>query len=377
MQINPQLKMIINKVIIITIAYILISWFFLLYTEAVLTSIDSLSPSQENDFKLNLFASTIAGLVGGVVGGTMLVLINQRVFRRKSYGFALMITAACYLVIFLFVSVVVSISAILVEYEGLITLNELFYTALYRLLSIWTVVYFIQWGIITLLTLFFLQLTDKFGPGILSKFLLGKYHQPKEESRIFMFLDMYSSTAIAEKIGHKKYFNLLNDAFHDITNSVLKYGGEIYQYVGDEVVISWPLNERVSANRCLHCFSNIQAKLKEQAPHYIRRYGVTPHFKAGLHNGVVTVGEIGSIKKDLVYSGDVLNTTSRIQECCNQFEVSCLISQQTWDLIKDDNSFESIPLGEMELRGKQSTIKINTIKGLGNDYHSLLHSELS
>ena len=370
MQINPQLKMIINKVIIITIAYILISWFFLLYTQAVLTSIDSLGPSQENDFNLNLFASTVAGLIGGVVGGTMLVLINQKVFRRKSYGYALMITAACYLVIFLFVSIVVSISAVLVEFKGLITLNELFNTTLYRLLSIWTVVYFIQWGIITLLTLFFLQLTDKFGPGVLSKFLLGKYHQPKEESRIFMFLDMYSSTAIAEKIGHKKYFNLLNDAFHDIANSVLKFGGEIYQYVGDEVVISWPLNEHISKNQCLHCFSNIQAKLKEQAPRYIRRYGVNPRFKAGLHNVVVTVGEIGSIKKDLVYSGDVLNTASRIQECCNQFKVSCLISQQTWDLIKDDNSFESIPLGEMELRGKHASVQINTVKGIENDYQT-------
>jgi len=97
---------------------------------------------------------------------------------------------------------------------------------------------FILWGTITL---FLLQVNDKFGSGILLKFLAGNYHQPKKEERIFMFMDMRSSTTIAEKIGNEKYFNLLNDVFADITNTIINYEGEIYQYVGDEIVISWSI----------------------------------------------------------------------------------------------------------------------------------------
>ena len=80
-------------------------------------------------------------------------------------------------------------------------------------------VQFILWGIITLLTLFFLQMNDKFGPGILKKFLLGKYNRPKKEARIFMFLDMKYSTTIAEKIGNEKYFHLLSSLIFFINHS--------------------------------------------------------------------------------------------------------------------------------------------------------------
>ena len=88
------------------------------------------------------------------------------------------------------------------------------------------------------LIVLFLQISDKFGPRMLGRFLIGKYHQPREEQRIFMFMDMKSSTSIAEQIGNKQSFNLLNDLFNDITDAILASDGEIYQYVGDEVVIS-------------------------------------------------------------------------------------------------------------------------------------------
>ena len=234
--------------------------------------------------------------------------------------------------------------------------------AITSIVSIWTIIYFIQWGIIMLLTLFFLQVSDKFGPGILSKFLRGKYHQPREEARIFMFLDMKSSTSHAEQLGHEKYFNLLSDVFSDITGSILNNGGEIYQYVGDEIVVSWSLNKGISNANCLHCFDAIQKKLDELASTYMKKYGVSPEFKAGLHHGMVTAGEVGSIKRDIVFSGDVLNTTSRIQEQCNNYQVKCLISKQTLDLIKDQNTFEPIHLGNIKLRGKEELIELNTIK---------------
>ena len=76
--------------------------------------------------------------------------------------------------------------------------------------KLYPLVQFFLWGIVTLLTLFFLQMNDKFGPGILKKFLLGQYNRPQKEARIFMFLDMKASTTIAEKIGNEKYFNLLS-----------------------------------------------------------------------------------------------------------------------------------------------------------------------
>ena len=68
--------------------------------------------------------------------------------------------------------------------------------------------------------------------------MTGKFYKPREENRIFMFVDLKGSTTIAEKIGHKKYSLLLQDCFRDFS-IVAKYNAQIYQYVGDEVVVSW------------------------------------------------------------------------------------------------------------------------------------------
>jgi adenylate cyclase len=220
---------------------------------------------------------------------------------------------------------------------------------------------FILFGAITLFTLFLLQVNDKFGPGILLKFLAGNYHRPKKEERIFMFLDMRSSTAIAEKIGNEKYFNLLNDLFFDITDTILNNEGEIYQYVGDEIVISWSIKKGTRKANCLNCFTQIQEKLAELRPVYEEKYGVSPEFKAGLHYGIVMAGEVGAIKKDIIYSGDVLNTTARIQGQCNQYNVDILISKETFELISDTEDYKLIPLGSIELRGKKRKIDLNTI----------------
>jgi adenylate cyclase len=73
-------------------------------------------------------------------------------------------------------------------------------------------------------------------------------------------------------------------------------------------------------------------------------------------------GEIGIIKKDIVYSGDVLNTTARIQGQCNEHGVDFLISKNTFDLIQNADLYEMVPLGSIELRGKAQKIDLSTIK---------------
>ena len=51
--------------------------------------------------------------------------------------------------------------------------------------------------------IFFRQLDRILGPGVLLSYLLGRYHRPHREARIFMFLDLKSSTSLAEELGHE------------------------------------------------------------------------------------------------------------------------------------------------------------------------------
>jgi DNA-binding response OmpR family regulator len=180
-------------------------------------------------------------------------------------------------------------------------------------------------------------------------------HKPKEEVRIFMFLDMKSSTTIAEKLGHVKYYNLLNDFFYDVSEPILQSKGEIYQYVGDEIVVSWLLGDGLQNMNCIECFFKIVEAIKNFAEKYENHYGLVPEFKAGLHYGNVTTGEIGVEKRETVYTGDVLNTTSRIQELCNSYNEKLLISKTLLDHLSIHDKYKINKLGEITLRGRKNT----------------------
>jgi adenylate cyclase len=351
-----------NKVAVITVSYISINIFTFFFNYALINSPYSLGPSSLFNFRSYFLANILVGLIAGVLGGGILVFVNSQLFRRRSFKFAMLTTLTAYVLIFVLINVVTIFTIVLAEqgFSG-VSFDSIKTTSGF-ILNPTLITTFILWGTITLLTLFLLKVNDKFGPGILLKFLAGNYHQPKKEERIFMFMDMRSSTSIAEKIGNEKYFNLLNDLFSDITDTILNNEGEIYQYVGDEIVISWPMKKGIRKANCLNCFSQIQEKLVDLRPIYEKKYKVMPEFKAGLHYGPVMAGEVGVIKKDIIYSGDVLNTTARIQEQCNQYNVDILISKETFNIISDTGRYKLIPLGNIELRGKKRNIDLNTIK---------------
>ena len=208
----------------------------------------------------------------------------------------------------------------------------------------------------------FLFIRDKFGPITFVNFLKGKYLRPKREERIFMFMDLKSSTTIAERLGEERYFNFLNDTFSTATPGILSTQGEIYQYVGDEIVISWLTKKGVNRANCINCYYKMIALLKDKSDYFDETYGTQPLFKAGLHFGHVITGEMGIVKREIVYSGDVLNTASRIQSLCNEMNTDLLVSNdliQRIDLRELHKKIKSI--GEIVLRGKQEKIELVTL----------------
>ena len=221
---------------------------------------------------------------------------------------------------------------------------------------------YFTWMVIVAMTLIALQINDKYGPGVFRSFLLGKYYHPKREERIFMFLDLRSSTTIAEKLGEEKYFNFLKEIYEAITPSIIYSKGEIYQYVGDEIVISWKTHKGIQNSNCINCFFEVQKILNQQKDHFLRKYKVVPEFKAGLHGGFVMTGEIGVIKKDIAFSGDVLNTTSRIQSKCNDLGVNILFSNKLKELLKFGKDLgDPREMGHIKLRGKGEEMILYTV----------------
>jgi len=222
--------------------------------------------------------------------------------------------------------------------------------------------------ILYLLFAFYIRINLLLGEDVLWKFLLGKYRKPTEEHRIFMFLDLRASTTIAEKLGEERYFNFLKDVYEHATSSILYSRGQIYKYVGDEIIISWKTEKGISNARCLMCFFEIQRTLKDETHYFQETYGVIPEFKAGLHYGYVMAGEIGVVKREIAFTGDVLNTTARIQSKCNELGVDILLSKlllDKLDIQEKENGYKSKKIGDIVLKGKEQSLVLFTVQAEG------------
>jgi adenylate cyclase len=338
-----------------------ISQYFFIYD---LVSLKKLSGSFPfwNEFT----GALVFGIFGGFAGGWLLVFKLSSRYRRKSFAFGIINAGLLFIVTYVGLAVAGLFIIDLVYFS----FNGSFSVALTKsadnvLFNIFSPSFFINvflFGLLVSITQFMLQVNDKFGPGILWKFITGKYYHPRQEERIFMFLDLRSSTAIAEKMNSEKFFRLLKEIYDDITEPILDSHGEIYQYVGDEVVVTWPVEKGLAEKNCFQCFFRIEQALELRKEYYRREYDLLPSFKAGLHIGEATVGEIGLVKKDIVYSGDVLNTTSRIQAECINNNVNLLLSSDLAERIQLNDEYQRTVLGEISLKGKKDKVLLYTIK---------------
>ena len=299
----------------------------------------------------------IKGLIMGSIIGSNIGFFEEFVYnfklRRKSYLLLLSIRTALYSFTLLFWLVIVNTVSLTMfgnnSFENAIVFY-IFEASFDRDIILVTMAVF---AIISLL-----QIKRLHSKGDLTKFILGVYHSPKEIDRIFLFIDLKSSTTIAEKLGNIKYSEFLIDYYYDITDAILMADAEIYQYVGDEIILSWRFKKGFQDSKCINCFFDIRNTIELLKDKYLKRYGVYPEFKAGLHGGKVVVTWIGDIKKEIVYHGDVLNTTSRLEAECNRYNQSLLVSEFILNNLKLPSYLEANFIDELQLRGKEKKIKI-------------------
>ena len=349
------------KILWITAGWTFISVFYFFSIYASL--IDLKRDVSDLDPWLSFKGSILTGILAGVIGGSGMVFFWEKWLRTKKYGWSLWSILWTFSGIYLVVACLTSLF-FYSNHLGLPFYDQQVWQSVFAdMFNLPSVQGYLFWLLVVVGTLVILLVNDKYGPGVFRDFLLGKYFHPQREERIFMFMDLRSSTMIAEKLGEQRYFNFIKDVFQHVTNSILDAKGEIYQYVGDEIVISWKMHEGVVNTNCLNCFLNIQEALGHKVAYYTENYeGNIPEFKAGLHYGHVMAGEIGVVKREIAFSGDVLNTASRIQEKCNPLGVNILFSNYLLDkLTLSPDGLIPRKMGDLELRGKKQTVTLYTI----------------
>ena len=315
-----------KKILFLVVFWLLCAVFIMLYDNALMIFTGTpMDPAR--DFVGELTTVLLVALGGSVFAATVDTLVLSRLLRRQPLGRMLVAKTVFWTVLILGFNSLAQLLIILGQTGGSLSSPEVVDRYVAYVTSPYVVMISVYWGIAVLLGLFIVQVADKFGQGVLISFLLGKYHRPKEETRIFMFIDLASSTTYAESLGHLRYSELIQDCFFDLTDVVLQTRAVVYQYVGDEVVLTWDIETGLDGANCLRSFFDFDRAIQARKEHYLSRYGMLPVFKAGINAGTVTAVEVGEIKKELAYHGDVLNTASRIQGKCNELGSRVLVSE--------------------------------------------------
>lgn len=203
-----------------------------------------------------------------------------------------------------------------------------------------------------------LGITNIIGPRSFLNFITGRYHTPVEEKRFVLFVDIAGSTGLAERLGSLGIHRLLDHTFRLLTLSVVDYRGEVLNYVGDEVIVTWPQHSGAVDCRPLRCFVAMRDELSRASRQLEQEFGIVPRIRGSLHFGPVIVGEIGDIKRAIVFNGDVMNTAARLEELSCGVEGGFLISRAAMERFNSVPPFAVRDLGRLPIRGRTDGVDV-------------------
>ncbi len=347
---------------VITLGWLFMGCIIAVYDHLLLHTMNSLGPVPDYSFAASLIRNMLPALIGALIGGSLLVFFVNEKYRDKPYGYKILIVSISFILIVIFITLVLGLTMVPSKTGKPLSDPETKAAFISFVTDSFPLKNGLVWFFIVVFTQLLLQVNSKFGHRTFWNILRGKYQTPRQENRIFMFLDLNGSTGMAERLGDATYHALLKDFFSDITDPILENKGNIYQYVGDEVVIAWDDADGLDSAHCIRCFFDIKEGIQKRRTYYLKRYGLLPSFKAGIHAGKVVAGEVGIVKRDITYSGDVLNTTSRILGKCSELQEEVIISDAVISRLRIPENITSKMLGSIRLRGKQQEVLIYALQ---------------
>lgn len=205
-------------------------------------------------------------------------------------------------------------------------------------------------------------LRTNLGKNYFRNFIRNAYFTPLLEDRIFMFMDLKDSTLLVEKMGSIKFSRFIQDCFKDLSAAALDLGGEVYQFVGDEAVLSWQVSTKQCFNDALQMHFSLIERLEKKRKYYLIEHKHFPEFRSSIHSGVVSAALVGAYKKEIAYHGGVLNLCARLQKVCRDYEASIVISESFYKHLITDTAFVFLPIADIELKGIAEKQRVYHVK---------------
>ncbi|MBT6179886.1 MAG: adenylate/guanylate cyclase domain-containing protein [Deltaproteobacteria bacterium] len=188
------------------------------------------------------------------------------------------------------------------------------------------------------------------GPKVLAgEFVRG--NTQKIEAGI-LFCDIRGFTALTEKLGAEGIVPIVNSVFDVIGPSVQKFGGEILKFIGDAMLIIFPIDKDHNSQNV----SESMVGTVQESVSGVAELGENLKLPLGIgfggHVGEVLYGNIGTEQRlDFTVMGPAVNLASRLESLCKTFGASAVFSESI-----ANHTSQLIQLGEEKVKGIEEPI---------------------
>ncbi|MBN9028274.1 MAG: adenylate/guanylate cyclase domain-containing protein [Rhizobiales bacterium] len=211
---------------------------------------------------------------------------------------------------------------------------------------------------------FVLRVRELLGRDIFVSLLTGRYRKPVREERVFLFIDLVGSTSFAEKYGDLRTQQYLGTLFNVLAEPVRRHDGAIDDYIGDAVIITWPLKRGLRDARCVRCVFDIITEIEKRSALWLGTFGQMPRLRAALHGGEIITAEIGVDHHKIAYFGDTVNTTARLESLCRTLGHPVLISQELATRMTLPDDIRAEYLGDHAVRGRGQPLGVMALTSM-------------
>jgi adenylate cyclase len=183
-----------------------------------------------------------------------------------------------------------------------------------------------------------------------------------------LFSDIRSFASISEKMDAKSLVALLNEYFTEMVDEVIKEDGVVDKYIGDAImaVFGAPVAKPDTAIHAVRAAIGMRKALAALNEKLVARGMKAIATGIGIHTGQLVAGNIGSEKRmEYTVIGDAVNLASRLEGATKELGVAVLISQETYDLVKDH--VEARPVKEITVKGREQPVMTYEVLGLAGE----------
>jgi len=147
-----------------------------------------------------------------------------------------------------------------------------------------------------------------------------------------LFADIRGFSRVSERLGAAGTMAWINDVLDVLSDCVIRHGGVLVDYVGDELLAMWgaPVAQPDHALRAARAAVEMWRSLPEFNARWTGRLGAETRLGIGMNSGIARVGNTGSHRK-FKYGplGNTVNLASRVQGATKHLRTGVLVTAAT------------------------------------------------